>query len=153
MSFGLTNAPATFQSYINYALRGYMNDFCIVYLDDILVFSRSTEEYFQHLDLIMERLRQAELYANPKKCQFFQTQLEFLGFIIDTNGIRMDADRVKTISDWPHLKTYRDIQLFLGFCNFYRRFIFGFSRIARPLQDLLCRLKKGRKSGLITNHK
>jgi hypothetical protein len=71
MPMGLTNAPATFQSYINNALQGYVNDFCIIYLDDILIYSQSEEEYTQHLEKVMERLHQSELYANPKKCSFF----------------------------------------------------------------------------------
>ena len=149
--FGLTNAPATFQAYINRALRGLVDDFCVVYLDDILVFSKSIEEHQQHLELIIERLRQAELYANPKKCEFFKTELEYLGFIINMKGLQMDPARIKTISEWPRPKTYRDIQVFLGFCNFYRRFIFNFSAVARPLHALLNGLKNGRKPGVIAD--
>lgn len=149
--FGLTNAPATFQAYINRALRGLVDDFCIVYLDDILIFSKTEEAHLQHLELVIERLQRADLYANPKKCDFFKPQVEYLGFIIDKTGIRMDPERVKTISEWPRPQSYRDIQVFLGFCNFYRRFIYNFSGIAKPLQDLLRGLKKGKKPGLITD--
>ncbi len=154
MPFGLTNAPATFQSYINRALRGYIDVFCIVYMDDILIFSQNEEEHKEHLQLVMERLRQADLYANPKKCFFFQKEVEFLGFIIDPTGIRMDPSRVKAIEGWRDNRpqTYRDVQVFLGFCNFYRRFIFGFSRIARPLHDLMIGMKNGRKPGRIGAH-
>ena len=81
---GLTNAPATFQAYINKALRGLVDDFCIVYLDDILVFSKTKEEHDRHLLLVCERLRDAELYAKPSKCQFYQNEIEFLGFVINT---------------------------------------------------------------------
>jgi len=87
---GLTNAPATFQAYINKALRGLIDDFCIVYLDDILIFSKTKEEHDQHLQQVCERLRNAELYAKPSKCQFYQKEIEFLGFIISTKGIRID---------------------------------------------------------------
>ena len=148
---GLTNAPATFQSYINRALRGYIDDFCVVYLDDILIFSRTPEEHQRHPELMLERLRQAELYANVKKCSFFQDELEFLGFIVNKHGIQMDPSRVEAIRAWKDNppQTYRDIQVFLGFCNFYRRFIFGFSRIARPLHDLMKGMKNGRKPGQI----
>lgn len=149
MPMGLTNAPATFQSYISNALRGYVDDFCVVYLDDILVFSRNEEEHAQHLELIMERLRQAELYANPKKCSFFQEEIEFLGYLVNQKGIRMDPKRVETIAKWTPPQSYHDIQVFLGFCNFYRRFIHGFSRMAKPIQDLLRGMKRGRKPGLI----
>jgi hypothetical protein len=147
--FGLTNAPATFQSYINRALRGLVDDFCIVYLDDILVFSRTEKEHMEHLQLVIERLRRAELYANPKKCEFFRPEVEFLGFLVNKQGIRMDPKRVKSISEWPRPQTYRDIQVFLGFCNFYRRFIYNFSGIARPLHNLLRGLKGGKKPGRI----
>ena len=97
--FGLTNAPATFQAYINRALRGLVDDFCIVYLDDILIFSQSKEEHQRHLQLVCERLRQAELYAKPSKCAFYKESIEFLGFVISKDGIQMDSERVKTIKD------------------------------------------------------
>jgi hypothetical protein len=90
MPIGLTNAPATFQSYINNALRGYVDNFCIVYLDDILIYSQSEEEHIQYLKKVMERLRQSKLYANPKKCSFFQDEIKFLRYIVNTKGIRMD---------------------------------------------------------------
>jgi hypothetical protein len=150
MPFGLTNAPATFQAYINRALRGLVDVFCIVYLDDILIFSRSEKEHYEHLEAVIERLHRAELYANPKKCEFFKPELEYLGFLVNKQGVRMDPARIQTISEWPRPQTYRDIQVFLGFCNFYRRFIYGFSGIARPLQRLLQGLKKGKKPGYIT---
>ena len=111
MPFGLTNAPATFQAYINRALRGYIDDFCVVYLDDILIFSQSEEDHHQHLDLVCERLRQFELYANAKKCSFYQSEVEFLGFIVNTKGLRMDPNQIKAVEGWlDHPpKTYRDI--------------------------------------------
>ena len=149
MLFGLTNAPAIFQSYINRTLRGLIDDFCVVYLDDILVFSKSEEEHYDHLGLIIERLYKAELYANPKKCEFFKPEVEYLGFIINKDGIHMDPKRVQTISEWPRPKTYRDIQVFLSFCNFYRRFIYNFSDIAQPLHVLLQGLKSSKKPSSI----
>ena len=146
---GLTNAPATFQAYINKALRGLVDDFCIVYLDDILVFSKTREEHDRHLQQVCGRLREAELYAKPSKCQFYQEEIEFLGFIIGTKGIRMDPRRVQTIKEWESHppRSYRDLQVLLGFCNFYRRFIQGYSAIARPLTSLLRGSQNGRKSG------
>src|SRR5438045_5053827 len=121
LPFGLTNAPATFQAYINHALRGFVDDFCVVYLDNILVFSKSEEEHYQHLELVIEHLQQAELYANLKKCDFFKPKVQFLGFIINKNGLCMDPMCIQTISEWCHHppKTYQDVQVFLGFCNFY----------------------------------
>ena len=146
---GLTNAPATFQAYINKALQGLVDDFCIVYLDDILVFSKTKEEHNQHLQQICQRLQDAELYAKPSKCQFYQQELEFLGFIISTQGLRIDPEHIHTIKEWESHppKTYRDLQVLLGFCNFYRRFIRQYSAIARPLTSLLKGSKNGRKSG------
>ena len=96
---GLTNAPATFQAYINKALQGLINDFYIVYLDDILVFSKTKEEHDQHLQQICQWLRDAELYAKPSKCQFYQQEIEFLGFIISTQGIYIDLERIHTIKE------------------------------------------------------
>ena len=121
LPFGLTNAPATFQAYINRALRGLVDDFCVVYLDDILIFSKSEEEHYEHLELVIECLWQAELYANLKKCDFFKPEIDFLGFIVNKDGLRMDPARVQTITEWRQHppKTYRDVQVFLGFCNFY----------------------------------
>jgi hypothetical protein len=146
---GLTNAPATFQAYINKALQGLVDDFCIVYLDDILVFSKTKEEHDEHLQRICQRLREAELYAKPSKCQFYQQEIEFLGFVIGVQGVRMDPARIETIKEWENHppKSYRDLQVLLGFCNFYRRFIRHYSAIARPLTSLLKGSVNGRKSG------
>ena len=96
---GLTNSLATFQAYINQALRGLVDDFCIVYLDNILVFSKTKEEHAEHLQSVCKRLRAAELYAKPSKCQFFQQEIEFLGFVIGTQGIHMDPKQVQTIKE------------------------------------------------------
>ena len=111
MPFGLTNAPAAFQAYINQALRGLVDDFCIVYLDDILIFSRTEEEHAEHLQLVCQRLREAELYAKPSKCQFYQKEMEFLGFIINERGVQIDPSRVRTIVEWKEHppKSYRDV--------------------------------------------
>jgi hypothetical protein len=112
---GVTNAPAAFQSYIHNALRGLVDDFCIVYLDDILIFSKTKEEHDEHLRRVCDRLRGAELYAKPSKCQFYRQEMEFLGFIIGTQGIEMDPSRVQTIKEWENQppRSYRDIQVFL----------------------------------------
>jgi hypothetical protein len=114
MPMGLTNAPATFQSYINNALQGYVDDFCVVYLDDILIYSQNEEERIQHLEKVMERLRQSELYANPKKCSFFQDEIEFLGYIVNAEGVQMDPKRIEAIQEWKNHppRTYRYIQVF-----------------------------------------
>ena len=147
MPFGLTNAPATFQAYITKALAGYLDEFCVVYLDDILIYSRDAEEHKRHLRLVLERLRKYALYANRKKCHFFTDSVEFLGFIVGSEGVSMDPRRVDTVAAWPQPTTYREVQQFLGFANFYRRFIQGYSRIARPLTSLLKGSVNGKKPG------
>jgi transposase InsO family protein len=146
MPMGLTNAPATFQAYINRALSGLVDSICVVYLDDILIYSDSRESHLRHVREVLVRLRRFGLYANPKKCSFFASEVDFLGFIVGRDGIRMDPKRVETIANWPRPESIHDVQVFLGFVNFYRRFIEGYSHIARPLTDLL----KGSK-GMTTN--
>ena len=147
MPFGLANAPATFQAYINRALIGLVDVTCVVYLDDILIYSAEPAEHWQHIKQVLERLRQFQLYANLKKCRFCTQSVEFLGFVVTTNGVAMDQERVATIQGWPTPQSYRDVQVFLGFANFYRRFIRGYSTIAAPLTSLLKGSKAGKKSG------
>ena len=148
MPFGLANAPATFQAYINRALAGLVDIFCVVYLDDILIYSKSIEDHREHVMQILKRLRRFQLYANLKKCKFSTTKVEFLGFIISTDGVLMDPRRVEAICDWPVPKTFREVQVFLGFANFYRRFIRHYSQVAAPLTNLIKGSKNGRQSGL-----
>ena len=145
--FGLTNAPATFQAYINKSLTGLMDKFCVVYLDDILIYSDAQSEHLDHVKQVLERLRRFGLYASLKKCDFFTTKVEFLGFIVSTNGLAMDQRRVAAIQEWPKPKSYHEVQVFLGFVNFYRRFIHHYSQIAGPLTGLLKGSQRGIKSG------
>ena len=135
--FRLTNTLVTFQAYINKSLVGLLNDFCVVYLDDILIFSKTYKEYIGHVRKVLERLRRFRLFANLKKCEFFIKEVEFLGFIISTKGVTIDLRRIDTIRTWPKLKTYYKVQIFLGFVNFYRRFIHYYSQIAGLLTGLL----------------
>jgi hypothetical protein len=109
MPFSLTNAPATFQAYINKALAGYLDEFCVVYLDDILIYSKTTEEHTKHVRLVLERLRNYVLYANPKKYKFYTDKVEFLSFVVSDKGVLMDQERVATIKDWPEPKSFRDV--------------------------------------------
>jgi hypothetical protein len=147
MPFGLTNAPATFQAYIHRALAGMLDTICIVYLDDILIFSRTREEHARHVRKVLRRLREFQLYCNRKKCEFFTDKVEFLGYIVSSSGVEMDARRVAAIAEWPTPKSYNDIQVFLGFTNFYRRFIHQYSKVAAPLTSLLRGSQNGKKSG------
>ncbi|KFY17373.1 hypothetical protein V491_05014, partial [Pseudogymnoascus sp. VKM F-3775] len=147
MPFGLTNAPATFQAYINQALVGLVDVICVIYLDDILVFSEDPEEHIASVRRVLDRLRTHRLYANLAKCAFREREVEFLGFLIGPYGITMDPSRVATVSEWPTPKSTWDVQVFLGFANFYRRFIEGYSRIAGPMTDLLKTTGDGRPTG------
>ena len=136
MPFGLTNAPASFQSYIHGVLRQFLDVTVIVYLDDILVFSRDPSQHEKHVREVLKALFKAGLYAKFSKCLFSVTRLPFLGFILTDKGVEMEEDRISTILNWPEPESVREIQSFLGFANFYRRFVKGFSRIAHPLTDM-----------------
>jgi transposase InsO family protein len=147
MPFGLTNAPATFQAYINEALRGLLDDICVAYMDDIMIFSRSREEHTAHVLLVLERLEQYQLFVKLSKCEFSTTEVDFLGYRIGVTGVSMDSSRVEAIRDWPVPTSFRDVQVFLGFANFYRGFIFRYSAVVAPITDLLVGMEKGKKSG------
>jgi hypothetical protein len=133
MPFGLANAPATFQSYINRALSDLLDQCCVVYLDDILIYSQSEEEHILHVKKVLDRLRVYRLYAKRSKCRFHVQEVHFLGFVISPRGISMEKDRIETILQWPLPQCVHDVLQFLGFAGFYRRFIEGFSRITAPL--------------------
>ncbi len=138
MLFGLTNAPATFQGYINKILTEKLDVFVIVYLDDIFIYTKSEgKEYVQAVWWVLDQLRKHSLYANLKKCRFHQDEVRFLGYIVSYQGIQMEEERIKAIHDWPEPQSVRDIQVFLGFANFYQRFIQRFSRLAAPFTSML----------------
>jgi RNase H-like domain found in reverse transcriptase/Reverse transcriptase (RNA-dependent DNA polymerase)/Integrase zinc binding domain len=136
MPFGLTNAPSVFQAFIQDTLRGYVDVFCVVYLDDILIFSKTQEEHDAHVKAVLDWLKDARLFANPKKCEFDKTEVEYLGYLIGADGIKMNPKKLATISEWPVPRSLHDVQVFLGFCNFYRRFISHYASIALPLNRL-----------------
>jgi hypothetical protein len=145
MPFGLANAPATFQAYINKALSGLVDTICIVYLDDVLIYSGDREEHVRCVRAVLARLRQFGLFVNLRKCKFFTQEVEFLGFVVGTRGVRMDPERIETITNWPTPQSYAEIQTFLGFSNFYRRFIARYSKITAPLTHLFKGSKNGRQ--------
>lgn len=140
MPFGLTGAPASFQRFMNDTLRDYLDTFCTAYLDDILIYSKTREEHNHHVRLVLEKLRDAGLFAKLSKCEFAVPETKFLGIIVGRDGLRMDPDKVKTIIDWETPTCVTDVQAFIGFANFYRRFIKDFSKIIAPLVNLT---KKG----------
>lgn len=140
MPFGLSNGPATFQQYINGVLMDCLDEFCCAYIDDIIIFSKTKEEHIRHVTTVLERLRAAGLQADLKKCEFHVTQTKFLGFIIGTDGVATDPEKVAAVHEWKPPGTVKGVQSFLGFCNFYRKFVPEYSRVAKPLTQLT---KKG----------
>ena len=136
LPFGLTNGPATFQRFINDILMEHLDDFCSAYLDDILIYSENDTEHEIHVKKILSILKKHGLEVDIKKCEFHVTKTKFLGFIISTKGIEVNPEKIAIIQDWRYAANVRGVQSFLGFCNFYRRFIAGYSRICRPLTAL-----------------
>ena len=136
MPFGLTNAPATFQALIQDTLQDILDISAVVYLDDILIFSQPNQNHDALVIQVLERLQAANLFANAKKCEFDKSSVEYLGFIISSKGMQMNPKKFQTISDWPIPKTVKQVQSFLGFTNFYRRFIHHYSDIILPLNVL-----------------
>jgi hypothetical protein len=145
MQFGTTNAQADFQGYLNDTIREALEVFALAYLDDILIYSNTMEEHEQHVKWVMERLLQAGLYFKPQKCEFHKKMVKYLGLVISTEGISMDQDKIETVNNWSRqkmtangrLNNLFEVQQFLGFCNYYRRFIKRYSDIAEPLTRLI----------------
>lgn len=140
--FGLANAPSTFQKYINWTLREYLDEFCSAYIDDVLVYTNGDlRQHRKHVRMVLKKLEEAGLYLDIKKCEFECKETKYLGFIIQAGkGIKMDPEKVKAIKEWETPTTIKGVRGFLGFANFYRRFIPNFSGIVRPLNNLT---KKG----------
>ncbi|KAJ1585280.1 hypothetical protein NDA15_004744 [Ustilago hordei] len=145
MPFGLANAPAHFQSFINDIFRDIIGVYVVVYLDDFLIFSDTEEAHVKHVTEVLTRLRSNRLFAKLSKCEFHTKTVEFLGYIIKPTGIEMDPEKVRTVKEWPMPESIHDIQRFLGFANFYRRFIAHFARIAKPLTALVKPIERFKK--------
>ena len=137
MPFGLTNTPAMFQSLINAILRQYLDIFVTAYIDDVLVYTNGTlEEYKQHVKKILHALQEAGIRLRLDKSVFHVKEVEYLGSILTTEGICMDDTKITAVRDWPTPKNLKEVQSFLGFANFYRRFIKEYLRTAAPLTEL-----------------
>ncbi|KAJ0521711.1 putative nucleotidyltransferase, Ribonuclease H [Helianthus annuus] len=136
MPFGLTNAPAVFMDLMNRVCKPYLDKFVIVFIDDILIYSKSQEEHEQHLRLILELLRKKQLYAKFSKCDFWLREVHFLGHVVNKDGIHVDLSKVESIKNWPAPCTPIEIRQFLGLAGYYRRFIKDFPKIAQPLTSL-----------------
>ncbi|GJU72473.1 putative reverse transcriptase domain-containing protein [Tanacetum coccineum] len=133
MPFGLTNAPAVFMDLMNRVCKPYLDKFVIVFIDDILIYSKNKQE---HLKLILELLKKEKLYAKVSKCEFWIPKVQFLGHVIDSEGIHVDPAKIESVKDWASPKSPTEIRQFLGLAGYYRRFIEGFSKIAKPMTKL-----------------
>ncbi|GJS06076.1 reverse transcriptase domain-containing protein [Tanacetum coccineum] len=136
MPFGLTNAPAVFMDLMNRVCKPYLDKFVIVFIDDILIYSKSKKEHEGHLRQILKLLKKEELYAKFSKCEFWIPRVQFLGHVIDCQGIHVDPAKIESIKDWASPKTPTEIRQFLGLAGYYRRFIEGFSKIAKTMTKL-----------------
>ena len=133
LSFGLTNAPPQFQRLMARVLHGLEWKVCLIYIDDIIIFSRTFEEHLSRLSLVFDRLRQANLKLKPSKCHFAQSSVNFLGFVVSSKGILPDPDKISTVKSFPVPKSVKDVRSFLGLCTYYHRFVRDFAKIASPL--------------------
>ncbi|KAD6796220.1 hypothetical protein E3N88_07116 [Mikania micrantha] len=136
MPFGLTNAPAVFMDLMNRVCKPYLDKFVIVFIDDILIYSQTEEEHAEHLRLLLELLKQEQLYAKFSKCDFWMREVQFLGHIVNEKGIHVDPAKIEAIKNWEAPKTPTEVRQFLGLAGYYRRFIEGFSKIAQSLTAL-----------------
>ncbi|GJS88914.1 putative nucleotidyltransferase, ribonuclease H [Tanacetum coccineum] len=142
MPFGLTNAPAVFMDLMNRVCKPYLDKFVIVFIDDILIYSKNKEEHEQHLKIILELLKNEQLYAKFSKCDFWLESVQFLGHVIDNKGVHVDPAKVEAIRNWSAPTTPKEVRQFLGLAGYYRRFIEGFSLISKPLTKLTEKNKK-----------
>ena len=136
MPFGLTNAPAAFMDLMNRVFQSYLDRFVIVFIDDILIYSKSHVEHGEHLRIVLQTLRTHQLYAKLSKCEFWLNSVSFLGHMISKEGVQVDPKKVEAVSNWPRPTNVTEIRSFLGMAGYYRRFVKDFSRIAAPLTKL-----------------
>ncbi|TQD77792.1 hypothetical protein C1H46_027665 [Malus baccata] len=136
MPFGLTNAPAAFMRLMNEVFQEYLDRFVIVFIDDILVYSKSESDHIRHLNLVLRKLREHQLYAKFSKCQFWLDQVAFLGHVVSAQGIQVDPQKIEAVESWEQPRTVTEVRSFLGLAGYYRRFVQDFSIIALPLTKL-----------------
>ena len=143
MSFGLTNAPSVFQRLMQKVLARLNPengpDFVIVYIDDILVFSRTLEEHLEHLRLVIERLEEVQLKLKPVKCQFIRKEVDYLRHVLTPEGLKVNTRLVEAVANFPRPQNVSEVCRFLGLASYYRRFVPQFSKIAQPLRAMTCK--------------
>ena len=137
MPFGLTNAPATFQHLMENCLGDLHLNWCIIYLDDIIVYSKTPEEHLERLKAVFKKIAKAGLKLKPSKCEFFKSEITYLGHIVSNNGIAMAPKKIRAIQLWPRPTTVTELRKFTGLTNYYRKFIHGYAKVTGPLHDLV----------------
>ncbi|XP_057506500.1 uncharacterized mitochondrial protein AtMg00860-like, partial [Actinidia eriantha] len=136
MPFGLTNAPAAFMDLMNRIFNPYLDRFVVVFVDDILIYSPSVESHEEHLRIVLQLLREHQLYAKFSKCEFWLPEVRFLGHIVSGSGVAVDSSKIEAVMNWERPKTVFEIRSFLGLAGYYRRFVEDFSRLAAPMTRL-----------------
>ena len=136
MPFGSTNAPTTFMDLMYRVFQPYLDQFVVVFVDDILIYSQSEEEHEDHLRVILQLLRDHQLYAKFSKCEFWLTEVRFLGHVVSTLGVSVNAKKVEAVMSWERPKSVFEIRSFLGLAGYYKRFIENFSQLAAPITRL-----------------
>ena len=136
MPFGLCNAPATFERLMERVLSGLQWDICLVYLDDIIIFSKTFDDHLQRVGTVFSRLKGAGLKLKPKKCTLFQEKVLYLGHVVSKDGIATDQAKIDRVRDWPVPCSVKEVRSFLGLCSYYRRFVKHFATVASPLHQL-----------------
>ena len=131
--FGVTNAPPVFMDYMNRIFRPYLDKFVMVFIDYILFYSQNKEERADHLRIVLEVLREHQLYGKLSKCEFWLEEVQFLGHVISSQGITMDPSKIETVLKWERSQTVTEVRSFLGLTRYYRRFVEGFSKMVSPL--------------------
>ncbi|GKB89299.1 putative reverse transcriptase domain-containing protein [Tanacetum coccineum] len=142
MPFGLTNAPAVFMDLMDHVCKPYLDKFVIVFIDDILIYSKSKKDHEVHLNLVPGLLKKEKLFAKFSKCEFWLHEVHFLGHVVNSNGIHVDPSKIKAVKNWKYPKSPSKIRPFLGLEGYYRRFIANFIKIAKPLTSLTQKNKK-----------
>ena len=136
MLFGLTNVPTAFMDLMNLVFQSYLDRFVIVFINDIVVYSGSSEEHSEHLRIVLQTLRERQLYAKLRKCQFWLDRVEFLGHVILVEGVSVDPQKIEAVVNWKPPNNVSEVRSFLGLARYYRKFVEGFSKIATPLTKM-----------------